>query len=144
MQSQNYQNHRLMEPVQYYILLPLGLLLLAAAVGEWIQFASGEQSLWQAIVQSAISISIFALAVKSRIYALIAQDRAIRAEEQFRYYRLTGQSLPSALTIAQIVALRFASDSEVTALAQKAASEGLTAKQIKQAIVNWRGDHHRV
>ena len=41
-------------------------------------------------------------------------------------------------------ALRFASDEEFVQLAQKAASENLTSKQIKQEIKNWRGDYYRV
>jgi hypothetical protein len=42
------------------------------------------------------------------------------------------------------VALRFAADDEFVALAQKAASENLAGKQIKQSIINWKGDTYRV
>jgi hypothetical protein len=75
---------------------------------------------------------------------LKAQDRAIRAEESLRHFVLTGKPLDSRLRTGQIVALRFASDAEFPALAQKAAEEGLSSKEIKQSIQNWRADHYRV
>jgi hypothetical protein len=79
-----------------------------------------------------------------RIFALKAQDRAIRAEENLRHFALTGKLLPSSLRIGQIVALRFAADEEFAALAVKAAAENLTGKEIKQSIHNWKADTYRV
>jgi hypothetical protein len=75
---------------------------------------------------------------------LRAQDRAIRAEENFRHFRLTGKPFDYRLRLHQVIALRFAVDEEMPALAKKAVEENLTAKQIKQEIKNWRPDHHRV
>jgi hypothetical protein len=79
-----------------------------------------------------------------RIFALKAQDRAIRAEENLRHFALTGKLLPATLRIGQIVALRFASDEEFVALAIKAAAENLSVKQIKESINNWKADTYRV
>ena len=78
-----------------------------------------------------------------RGFALRAQDRAIRAEEKFRYYILTGKTLSDGLTIRQIIGLRFASDKEFPALAEKAEKENLSEKDIKKAIENWRADNYR-
>jgi len=47
------------------------------------------------------------------------------------------------LTVAQIVALRFASNEEFVELVDRAVSERMSNKQIKQAIRNWKADHHR-
>ena len=79
-----------------------------------------------------------------RTYALKAQDRAIRAEENLRHFILTGKPFDARLTIQQIIGLRFASDEELPVLAQKAAEEGLSSKQIKQAIQHWRADYYRI
>jgi len=79
-----------------------------------------------------------------RTYALKAQDRAIRAEEQLRHFMLTGKPFDSRLNIRQIIALRFASDEELPALAKKAAEEKLRSKEIKQQINHWREDNYRI
>jgi hypothetical protein len=71
------------------------------------------------------------------------QDRAIRAEENMRHYIMTGKLLDRQLTMPQIIALRFASDAEFLELAKRAIDEKLTNKQIKEAIKDWRADHHR-
>ncbi|MBC7651733.1 MAG: hypothetical protein H7101_08290 [Deinococcales bacterium] len=80
----------------------------------------------------------------ARVFALKAQDRAIRSEENLRHFALAGKLLDSRLGINQVIALRFAADDEFVALAQKAADEQLGIKAIKQAIINWKADTYRV
>jgi len=80
----------------------------------------------------------------ARVFALKAQDRAICAEEKFRYFLLTKKTLPADLTIRQIVGLRFASDDEFDALVERAVKEKMSENDIKKAITNWRGDYYRV
>ncbi len=80
----------------------------------------------------------------TRTFALKAQDRAIRAEENLRHLALTGKLLDARLHIHQVIALRFAPDDEFVDLAKKAAETGMRSAQIKQEIRNWRADHHRV
>jgi len=78
-----------------------------------------------------------------RSFALKAQDRAIRAEENLRHFVLTGKMLDKNLTILQIIALRFAPEEEFATLTERAVKENLTNDQIKQAIKNWKADNHR-
>ena len=78
------------------------------------------------------------------MYALKAQDRAIRAEENLRHFVLTGKLLDPRIEIRQVIALRFAPDEEFVALAGRAAEESLTPDAIKQAVKNWRADEYRV
>jgi uncharacterized protein DUF6526 len=64
--------------------------------------------------------------------------------KQLRHYVLTGKLLDPRLTVRQIVGLRFASNDEFVALAQRAADQGMEPKDVKQAIKNWRADTYRV
>jgi hypothetical protein len=91
-----------------------------------------------------ISLILGILFWYSRVFALKAQDRAIRAEENFRHFILTGKPLDNRLRMSQIVALRFASDEEFSLLAKKAIDENLSSREIKKSIKNWRADHNRV
>jgi len=91
-----------------------------------------------------LAIAAGLLAFYVRHFAVRNQDRIIRAEENFRSYRLCGKTLDSRLRKSQVIALRFAADEEFITLCQKAADENLTASQIKAAIQNWRPDHQRV
>jgi hypothetical protein len=79
-----------------------------------------------------------------RMFALKAQDRAIRAEENLRHYVLTGKLLDPKLTVRQVIGLRFAPDAEFVALAQRAAAENLSEDDIKKAVKNWKADTYRV
>jgi hypothetical protein len=78
------------------------------------------------------------------MFSLKAQDRAIRAEENFRHYILTGKPLDSRLTTRQIIGLRFASDEEFPALAVRAVEENLSEDEIKRLVKKWRPDYYRV
>jgi hypothetical protein len=79
----------------------------------------------------------------ARMFALKAQDRAVRAEEQLRHFVLTGKLLDPRITVRQIIGLRFASDDEFVALARRAAEQGLTEDAIKREVKNWRADTYR-
>jgi hypothetical protein len=91
-----------------------------------------------------VGIAMGLLTFYVRHFATLNQDRIIRAEENFRSYRLTGKMLDPRLRTSQVVALRFADDEEFVSLSQQASNENLTAAQIKTAVKKWRADHHRV
>ena len=79
-----------------------------------------------------------------RMFPLGNQNRVIRAEENLRYYVLTGKLLPVGLRMGQVIALRFAPDEELEALVNRAVNENLSPSDIKKAIKNWKGDYHRI
>jgi hypothetical protein len=142
MQEQNYKNHRRLS-LSYHGITGLALLiLLVGAIRNVI--LSDRDSLYNASLILLIVIILISIFFHARIFGLKAQDRAIRAEENFRHYLVTGKQFDPRLRMSQIIALRFASDEELPALAQKAVEEKLSNKQIKQEIRNWRGDHYRV
>ena len=104
---------------------------------------SSKENLYSASLIIVISFILASLSWYSRQFALRAQDRAIRAEENFRHFILTGNALDNRLRMGQIIALRFAADAQFPSLCQQAVEKRLTGTDIKKAIQNWRADHHR-
>ena len=90
-----------------------------------------------------MALTIISVSFHCRSFALKAQDRAIRAEENLRYFMLTGERLNQGLSLYQIIALRFASDEEFVSLTEKAIEQNLKPDEIKRLIKNWRPDYHR-
>lgn len=142
MQQQNYKNHAQFVP-GFHILTYLAII--ALIIGSFVNlFNSLHDNLYSASLICLASLILASLVYYVRAFALKAQDRAIRAEENFRHFMLTNRTMDGRLTLQQVIALRFASDEEFPALAQKAANEKLPAKEIKKLVKNWRGDYHRV
>jgi hypothetical protein len=134
-----------MDPVFHFFILPLMFLNIPASILWYVnhRHAHLHSGLWVILT----AVVLFILAMKVRIYALKNQDRIIRLEEQLRLADLLPESkiaLVDQVALRQYIALRFASDAEAPALAARAVAEGLTEKQIKEAIKNWRADNHRI
>jgi hypothetical protein len=141
--EQNYKNHTRLVAGYHGI---TAFLILGFLAGSIITFLHAHDKVVKhaAMIMIVGSLAMIGLFWYARVFALRVQDRAIRAEENFRYYILTGKPLPKELRIGQIIALRFAGDDEMPALAKRAVEEKLSRKQIKQFIQRWRPDHHRV
>ena len=131
-----------MVPMFHYVTFTLLLAVLIGSIINLVNSASGN--LYSAALLLVLTIAVIFTTFFARLFALKAQDRAIRAEENLRHFALTGKLLDSRLRTSQIIALRFAPDEELVALAKRAVDEHLDAKTIKQAIQNWKGDYHRV
>lgn len=142
MSEQNYANHRQMVPGFHYVTFGLGLAILIGSLVNL--FTAAPENHYSAALITSLIILAFMIAWYTRVFALKAQDRAIRAEENLRHFVLTGKLHDSRLRMSQIIALRFASDEEFVVLAQKAAEENFPANAIKQSIKNWKADMHRV
>lgn len=139
---QQYKNHRQIV-VTYHVFTVLAML--ALLIGSIINLANAtKDNVYSASLLVLVSLLIMSAAMHARSFALKAQDRAIRAEENLRYFILTGKRLDTRLKLGQVIALRFASDEELPALAQRAAEENLSNNAIKKLIKNWRPDTHRV
>jgi hypothetical protein len=128
----------------HWVLLPL-LVLTLIGTGVNLYRSWGDHSrLYSASLIAVLTFCVLILTFLCRIFALKAQDRAIRAEQNLRHFVLTGKLLDPRLAIRQVVALRFASDDEFVALAQDAAEKNLAPDAIKQAVKKWRADTYRV
>jgi hypothetical protein len=90
-----------------------------------------------------LAAGVFTLVVISRAYTVRLQDRIIRLEMQGRLARLGRDRDFSRLSTPQIIALRFASDAELSTLCDRAVAENLSADQIKKGISNWQPDPYR-
>jgi len=141
MDTQDYKTHRRWVPLYHFVLSSLILVLLVAS--GILAFRAEEERAGGFILLGLV-IALMLMFYFCRDFALKAQDRAIRAEENLRNLVLNGELLDSRLTIRQIVGLRFASDGELGALAKRAAEEGLSENDIKKSIQTWRGDFYRV
>ena len=138
---QNYKNHRrLVSTYHGFTWIPTLALLIGSIINL---IHSSEENLYSASLIVLMVLIIISILLHARSFALKAQDRAIRAEENLRHFILTGRPLDSRLALGQVIALRFASDEEFPGLAQRAAEEHLSSNAIKKAVKNWRPDLHR-
>jgi hypothetical protein len=141
---QNYANHARLDIGFHRILLPLLFLTLIGAAVNFVMSLGDHERVYSASLILVLTGCVLALGIYARVFALKAQDRAIRADEGLRHFAMTGKLLDRRLSAKQIVALRFASDGEFAALAALAADKSLAPKDIKLAIRNWRADEYRV
>jgi len=141
--EQSYAQHTQRVPLYLVSLALLFATLVGAGVNLYESLGNSER-LYSASLLVTLSLGTFFIASYARVFALRAQDRAIRAEEQLRHYVLTGKLLDPRLTIRQIIGLRFASDGEFADLARRAAEQSLSQDDIKKAVTKWRADTHRV
>ncbi len=143
-QDQSYAAHRQIVPLFHGVLFGLLVLTLIGAAVNLYESLGNSERLYSASLLLVLTFATIMLFFFSRVFALKAQDRGIRAEEQLRHYVLTGKRLDPRLTMRQIVGLRFASDEELAALAARAVSEHLSEDAIKKAVKTWRPDTYRV
>lgn len=142
---QSYAHHARTDPPMHFFVFPVLIANLGVAIWIAIHFRHDYPYLghWSIVV----SLALLILAFKCRINDLKLQDRIIRLEERLRIASLLPpdqhQHIPD-LTVRQLIALRFASDEELPTLVHKTLTQNLEPKAIKQAITNWRADHHRV
>jgi cellulose synthase/poly-beta-1,6-N-acetylglucosamine synthase-like glycosyltransferase len=138
---QTFANHAKFDPPFHFVLFPLLFANLVWAIaGLWQAFS------WSTVFALSLAVALLLMFFKIRLYSLKVQDRVIRLEERLRMKELLTPELfvrASALTVGQIVALRFASDGELPDLIEKALA-GATPKELKQSIQTWRADLYRV
>ena len=144
MPTQNYKNH------SRYVILYHGVLFIISTActvcSIWNAYRAYEHRSGRLVAAIILGLSVCALILAwyARSFALAAQDKAIRAEENLRHFALTGKLLDKRLSMSQVIALRFAEDTEFVLLSERAAHENMKSADIKKAIINWKPDYHRV
>jgi len=136
-EQQNYANHvyRARAWSITWVVAAIAFFVLLFHVYEEPTYVSFALLALAGVVVSAISLI--------RVFALRLQNRIIRLEMQIRLARLGRESSLPRLSMAQLVALRFASDAELPALIDRAIGEQLKPDAIKREVRDWQGDHLR-
>jgi hypothetical protein len=139
---QSFSRHVRYDVLFHFFVLPVFALTLLLSIAHLVRHPD-LHSAWLVVVVIAALVALF----KVRLYPLKVQDRVIRMEERLRLMTLLDPGLRpriGELTESQLIALRFASDAELPALALRALNEKLAAADIKKAIQQWRPDYWRV
>ena len=142
---QSLKNHTRWYPLFHFFVLPLLVLNFIFSIYVTIHHWPDHWALhlWWIVM----AIVFFVMAGIARGGAIAVQDRIIRLEERIRLIALLpaeDRAHIDELSVKQLIALRFASDDELPELAHRALTKNMEPKAIKEAIVNWRADHHRI
>ena len=143
------KNTPMLYPWHHFVLLPLALLMAGYAVLRYTKVAGDDDQiarLWFTVAALAF-IGLGVTVLLRQHYALGLQDRIIRLEVRQRYFEVSGQRfapLEKQLSLKQILSLRLAGDAELPALAQAAAAENLSPKDIQARITDFQFDPLRV
>ena len=139
---QSFENHGRLLPGFHFVAFPLlALNLLYAAYEAIAHFGLAT------VFGLALALGVILVALFARVMALTVQDRVIRLEERLRLRALLPADLQGRIeefSVKQLVAMRFAGDGELPALARKVLDERLEdQKAIKRLVQNWRADYQR-
>ena len=148
-QPQSFANHTRFDPLFHFFLVPIFALgLVLSLVHFFAHIAEGDfRDHFHSALIVLLAVALLLWLFKTRLYALRVQDRVIRLEERVRLMQLLPERLRGRipeLTESQLCGLRFASDGELPALAERALNEKLPRKDIKRAVQSWRPDYWRV
>jgi hypothetical protein len=141
-QTQSFENHAKFVPAFHFFVAPVFLLNIVWSIVRVVRAPS-----FGTIVSLLVAIALFLLALTARMFALTVQDRVIRLEMRLRMQQVLPPDLRPRIpefTVDQLVALRFASDAELTDLARKVLEEKLQdRKAIKKLVREWQPDFLR-
>jgi hypothetical protein len=139
---QTFENHTRLVPAYHIVAFPLLAINFFYTLYQVVTSFS-----WGGLVAFGTAVALIAFFFVARVMALTVQDRVIRLEERLRMRELLPADLQARIgdfSVKQLVALRFAGDGELPALARKVLDEKIEdQKAIKRLITNWRGDHLR-
>ena len=139
---QSFENHTQWTPAFHFVAAPLAGVFLVWSIQRVLR-NPGPDTAYQLIGALALFTGIF----MTRLSALRVQDRLIRLEERIRLARILPADLQSRideLRPRHLIALRFASDGEVTDLVRSVlGTPSMAPKDIKRQIREWREDFFR-
>jgi hypothetical protein len=138
-QTQTFKNHARFLPAFHFFVLPVLLINVLNTLRQL--YLAPSRSTGFAVVVAA---ALLTLGFLSRVMALSVQDRVIRLEMRLRLREWLPPALVARineLTPRQLIALRFASDAELSDLVREVLDGKLaTQKEIKMRVKNWQED----
>lgn len=141
--TQSFANHSRMVTGFHFVTGPLTLIYVV-----WSMWHAMSTRSLDAHFQMLGAFALLGIFWYTRSFPIKAQDRIIRLEEHLRLARILPDDLRGRideLSARQLIAIRFASDADVSELVRWVLTEKITdIKLIKQRIKNWRPDHFRV
>ena len=141
-EPQNFKNHGKVVPAFHFFVMPILLVNLISAI----VYACRHFS-WHSLIAALTALALLLGFLFARMFALTVQDRVIRLEMRLRLAQILPAELRGRIaefTLAQLVALRFASDAELPGLARKVLDENIVErKAIKAMVQNWQADELR-
>jgi hypothetical protein len=143
MAEQSFANHVRWVPAFHYFVMPVMALNFGWSIYRWKLAAFSPDGFVSMLTAAALVV----LVLYARLFALKVQDRVIRLEERLRLEKLLPADLKPRIaefTSGQLVAMRFACDAEIPALARKVLTDNIRGgKAIKQMVQTWRPDYLR-
>ena len=141
-EPQTYANHARTVTGFHRVVLGILAVNLFVSIAATVK-APGFFTAWSVV----LALGLIGLAWYVRVFPLRAQDRLIRLEERLRLAQVLPEPLRARipeLVPAQLVALRFAPDSELPSLVEETLQGNLSNAEIKKRIKVWRPDTFRV
>jgi len=140
---QNFENHVRLVPAYHFAASGILIINLIWSLYKIVLHPSGDT-----VVALLVAIALVILWFYARTFALTLQDRVVRLETTLRLEKLLPLDLRPRIkefTLGQLIAIRFASDEELPALAAKVLQEKITSRtEIKRMVKNWNPDYQRV
>lgn len=141
-QSQSFSNHGRIVPMYH-----IGVFLIFIVNFFWAIYRLFQGVTGQAVMDLLLAIALLLMFFSVRPMVLTVQDRLIRLEMRLRLRDVLPTDLHGkipALTLDQLIALRFASDAELTDLVREVLAGRLaTRKEIKKQVKDWQPDYLR-
>jgi hypothetical protein len=136
---QSFANHARWFPMYHFLASPVTALWALHSI--WHAVKDPQPAHW---FEALVAVAIAAGILSARVMAITVQNRVIRLEMRLRLKELLSGDLlerSKALTVRQLIALRFASDAELPALVERTLKgEFASGKEIKAAIKDWQPD----
>jgi len=143
MAEQSFANHGKFYPPFHFFVIPVMVINFIWSIYRLIAAGFSLDGFERVLLAAALLLGFGTV----RRMAVTVQDRVIRLEERLRYERVLPPDLKTRIgefTVTQLIALRFASDAELPALARKVLDDKINErKAIKQMVKTWRPDYLR-